>query len=702
MAKMIRQTSFTTGEVDQVTWKRTDINEYLTAAQSLNNAEVGTTGLARKRRGTEFMINATPYATSKSNMYEFVDKNDNYYIVMSAPGHVYVFGAPTTQTQVITIRNNNVVTIRGTNVVAHSEGINFVQDVVTPYLATDLDDIDYTQDNDTLILTHANYAPARIYISSYATSPPTFAFQYLDIYPLPAYDFNTINYNNFNVTLTVALTPPILTFEFTGVGADPGFNNDWIGGQIVGGGVSETSPIGYAIITAVSYSGSGGGTVTFTATVQINFETDPTLYARKGSQYSIKQPAWSAKLGYPAKVVFYQNRLWLANTKALKTTVFGSRINSPINFDVATGRDTDAIIYTIGQSNSGDITWMNGGKQLEIYCENFEFACPQDANSALTPATFSIRQQSSYGASTALKPLTYINDSYYSNKTGKAIINFHFNGVGLTYIASNISAASSHLVKAPNNRALLRGTDSSQDNFIYFLNPSDDTITAFQFANEVKLAALTPITFQDDVSLIDIVTVDNEIFILKFYDLTSTYTIERFNSANLTDSYRTADMESSGLVSGLDMFNGYTVQVVYLNQDFGTYLVVDGEITVDNPQEIADTVFIGLLYDVEIIPMYPFADVAGAPLMKNLSRIYIDYQDSLNFFINGKLVPYQNFADIQAGLPLQPQTDTVVFSPVSGWSRNTKGVNDAIVITQSSPFDLQILAIGYQIEMAVI
>ncbi len=131
-------------------------------------------------------------------------------------------------------------------------------------------------------------------------------------------------------------------------------------------------------------------------------------------------------------------------------------------------------------------------------------------------------------------------------------------------------------------------------------------------------------------------------------------------------------------------------------------MVEGGQITVNNPEEIADTVFVGLLYDVAIIPMYPFADVAAAPFMKNLNRIYVDYFESLDFRINGKLVPYQNFADIQAGLPLQPQTDTAIISPVSGWNRSIKGVNDAVVITQSSPFDLQILAIGYQIEVAVI
>lgn len=53
---------------------------------------------------------------------------------------------------------------------------------------------------------------------------------------------------------------------------------------------------------------------------------------------------------------------------------------------------------------------------------------------------------------------------------------------------------------------LLRSTDLSQDNFIYFLN-SDNTLTAFQFAHEVNLAALTPITFnpknENKVSIVE-------------------------------------------------------------------------------------------------------------------------------------------------------------------------------------------------------
>lgn len=696
MSKMVRQTAFTAGEADEITWKRSDIAEYLTAAQSLLNTEVGTTGLARKRKGTTFRANATGQAVFNSTMYEFVDKNGVYYLVLGSDKFFYVFSVPQPESPVVTYQNYFVIDYTGAQVVYDDETVTFLQAIPTPYDATDLFDIDYSQDNDSLILTSPLWPPGRIYISNY--SPLTFAFQYLDIYPLPSYDFNQINYNATTVTLSVVGST--LTIAFAGLPASAHYTNAWVGGQIVGGGASELAPVGYAIIQTVNQVGT---TVTFTARVQIAFQT--VGYATSGSQYSIRQPTWVNTtgnpygLGYPSKVLYFQNRLWFGNTALLPNTVFGSKLNQPISFDVGTGKDTDAIIYTIGQTNAGSILWLNGGKQLEIYTTNFEFACPQNEEIGLTPSTFSIRQQSSYGSSKILKPQTYLNDSYFVQKTGKAAINFHFTGVGLAYQSTNIAPQSQHLMKNPESRALLRGTDVSQDNFIYFLNAGDDTITAFQFASEIKLAALTPCVFKNGVQLIDICTVENHVYILKYYDLTKQYTIERFDTGIYVDSSESYLMESDGTVRYLDRFNGYTVQVTYLNQDFGQYIVVDGQITVHNPDEIASTVQIGLLYDVEIKPMYPFYSSTSSPFEKQLSRIYIDYYLSLNFFINGKLVQYQNFHEIQQNLPLIPKTGTAIFSPVSGYSRFD---SEAVVITQSSPFDLQILAIGYEIDMAVI
>lgn len=702
MGKMVRQTSFLAGQVDEVTWKRSDIPEYLTAAQSLLNAEVGTTGLAKKRKGTTFRINVTGQAVFTSTMYEFIDKNGVYYIVMGGDKFFYVYTVPNPQEFVIDYNDNFVIDYQGNNVVYNEANVVFYQAIPVDYTQADLFGIDYTQDNDTLIITSPNYPPGRIFIDSY--SPLHFAFEYLDIYPLPAFDFSQINYNNTTVALSgTGLSGSTLTITFTNMpfGAGiPIFTAAWVGGQIVGGGTTELSPIGYGIITSVFQITT---TVAFTVLVQVAFNV--ATYSTVGSQWSIRQPAWVTALGnpyglgYPAKVLYFQNRLWFANTALLPNTVFGSKLNQPISFDVGTGRETDAIIYTIGQTNAGAILWMNGGKQLEIYCSNYEFACPQNEDVGLTPGTFSVRQQSSYGSSTLLKPQTYLNDSYFVQKTGKSLVNFHFTGVGLSYQSTNVAPQSQNLMKNPNNRALLRGSDVSQDNFIYLQNP-DNTLTAFQFATEIKLAALTPVVFKENVQLIDIVAVENFVYILKYYVLTAQFTIERFDNSVFIDSQQSYLMSSNGLVTGLDRLNGYVVQVVYQNQDFGNdYLVTNGEITVRNPDQIIGNVQIGLLYDVEIKPMYPYYSATSAPFEKNLERIYIDYYQSLNFEINGILVQYQNFQDIQLGLPLMPRTDTAIFSPVDGYNRFDP---DAIVITQSSPFDLQILSIGYQLVMAVL
>lgn len=704
---MVRQTSFTTGEVDIVNWKRTDQESlYMSAAQSLQNCEISTTGRVKKRKGTKFLMDVTAYAgvNSNSRMYEFIDKYDRYYLILSANGYFHIFTSGNQEESLVTIDGDTVITIDDEQVVVGDNTLAFVQTITSPLPTTYLNEVDYAQDNDVLIFTHPNLAPFRIYISSY-TSPPTFAWEYLAISVYPSYDFSNIDYNNFDVTYSVA--GDILTFNFINLLSNPGYTSAWVGGQIIGIGASDLQPIGYANIIAVTPW--DGTKVVFTASIQVPFQASG---ATKGSQYDIRQPAFSAALGYPAKVFFYQSRLWFGATATLATTIFGSQINAPLNFDVGVGRDTDAIIAPIGHSNAGRILWINGGKQLEIYTTNFEFVCPQDENSAITPSTITIRDQSAFGISPSFKPLSYLNDSYYISKTGKSFVNFHFDGVGQSYTSTNISLVSEHLIKRPGSRALQRGTDTSQDNFVYMIN-DDNTITIFQFAQEYKLAAFTPMdiinTSEDGstthrISFIDIASINNDIYVLKYYNLTGKFVIETFVDDIKMDGYVIKDMvaeeingEMKGVISDLSMYNGYRIQVLFGNQDMGQADVSGGVAIVENPGELEGVVLVGFLYPVTIKPMYVFSGTNETNYYKNISKIYVDYYQSLNFYVNGVFVPYQTFAQIQAGLGIEPQTGTATVYPVGGWSDFSN-----VTITQNSPYDLQILAIAYQIESAII
>jgi len=669
-AKTIRQTKFSSGEVDITTWKRTDVEEYLTAAQSLLNMEVGTTLLAKKCKGTLFQGNVTSYVDPNSNIYEFIDENFNFYLVMTA---------------------NTKIEIFKTNPLAHYQTITG-----TPYLSSDLDSIDTDQDNDILIMSHIKYPPARLYISTYPTpTTPTFAYQVLNIQPFPSYDFSEVQYNNYAVTY--AISGNTLIFTITAPSGPTGFTTDWIGGQIIGEGNNVSQPLGYANIIGITNTGSQ---TVFDATIQVPFLASG--FPVVGSQYSIRQPAWSATLGWPAKVLFYQNRLWLAATLKQPTGIFGSAINAPINYDVGLGTDIDAIVYAIS-GKIGSILWLNGGKQLEIYTSNLEFVCPQDQNAALTPGTFAVRQQSAFGCSSIVKPIAYLNDSYFITKTGKSIVNFSFDGVGLSYSAKNVSVQSSHLVKNPTARALVRGDSTSQDNFIYYLNP-DYTLTTFQFAHEEKLAALTPRDFNSDtanpVTIIDIETIQNQVYILKKLNLNGNYIIEIMDDNYRQDSSQVLTLPESGIISGLTDFIGYKVGVYYAGQDFGTYVVDNaGQITVNNPPQLLGQVAtVGMYYNCNITPMYIFAGNPGSNYFKDISRIFVDYINTVNFQIGGVQVPYLFYTNQNnVGLTLVPQTGTAEVNLTLGWDQF-----QTFTISQYGPFDLQITGIAYEVDAQII
>ncbi|WP_218814585.1 hypothetical protein [Rickettsiella endosymbiont of Dermanyssus gallinae] len=654
--ELIRQAMFSSGEIDAIHYHRTDFKDYLTAAQSLLNVEVGTTGLAKKRKGTKFLLQ-THNHDPNSKLYGFQDKNNHFYILLSLDKQFDVY------------KINN------------DESLSYYQTLTTPYLSADLDGIDYTLDNDSLILVHGKYPPARITIKDYANT--VFTYEVLNLYPLPAYDFGDVDYSKAKIALST--TNQVITATVYGVI----FDSSWIGGELIGAGTSEFSPIGYGIITAVRIA---SGNTVFTANEIVPFKTGDTT----GTRFSIRKPAFSAVLGYPSRVLYYQNRLWFANTATLSNTLFGSRINAPVNFDVGTGQDTDAIIYTLGQSDSGGIVWMNSGKQLEVYTANYEFVAPQEQNVGLTPSTFSIRQQSAYGVSEKLKPLSYLNDSYYLNKTGNAIINFRFQGIGQSYLASNISQASSHLVKNPTKAVLLRGTDTSQDNFIYFLNP-DHSITVFQFAHEINLAALTPISVQEQVQIQDIVSINNTIYLLKIYGNSQQTVLEKMDENVKIDGYEIKQLPESGLIEGLNRFEDISVQVIFNNQDYGIYPVKEGKIQVNNLEKNSGACFVGLLYPVEIRPMYFYAGSSHADLMKQTTKIYVEYFQSLNFYINDQLVNYQVFTDIQQGKNLTTRSGTAITVPILGWNRDK-----TFVIKQNAPFDLNITAIAYQVTATMI
>ncbi len=666
----IRQDVFSVGEVDEINFNETSSALYLKSLKSALNFLITDTGKATKRTGFK-NINSL----SSEPVGALITPNTRLFNFLAADGQYYIIFATNLLFSFYKISTNA-----------------FVAPVVTPYTEAQLGDLQATNGENNIIFVHPEHIPARLdeIAGVFSYLPFVFAVQ-------PSFDFGKVVYNPSTAVMAGGTTA---TFTLTLASPAPAFTADWIGGIVIGGGANANDPIGYGIITSVAVA----VTTIIKGTVKIQFKDVLLAAGFKGSDYSIRQPVFTTALGFPGSVIFYQNRIWFGNTKSLKNTMFGSKINQFDNFDVGVGNPPDAIVYTIGDTNTGEIIFLNAGKQIEIYTRNIEYVAPQPQGEALTPSTFSIRPQSSYGVSDLCEPISYENDSYFIGRGGKSLFRFQFQGLGEAYLAENISVASAHLIKQPRRRAIVQSTVNSQENYLFYLNP-DSTLTVYQFSDIANINAFTPlqvgngiatgdIIIGDSVLVFDIIDVDNKIYMLVSLPQSLKFILVRFDEDVYHDFYQVKNLPLNGIVTGLTDYEGYTVSVAFNGQDFGDYKVAGGSITVVIPPSfVPGDSTIGFTYDAELKPLSIFDGERLTDAFKKTSYVYVDFFQTIDFRLNGKLVPYQTFAEIQAGDPLMPKTGRVRLGTGNGYQ-----LTEDVTISQSTPLSLTILAISYQVE----
>ena len=387
-------------------------------------------------------------------------------------------------------------------------------------------------------------------------------------------------------------------------------------------------------------------------------------------------------------MAFYQNRLWYGNLPILPLTVFGSQENTPDNFDVGVENPADAIIETLSNSTLKKILFLNAGKELEIYTPVQDSVAPQEPDQGLQAANFTVRSQSAFGCYSGVKPRTYMNDSYFVLTGGKGLIRYHFTGVGESYQASNVSIATD-LVNEPDTSAIVKLEDESQ-NMLLVLKNSDNTCTVFQTNEEIPLDAFTYWNFPDNVIILDILGFDNQLVALVQLSGTNTYLLMKYDtSSSYLDVQMDATMNASGVVTGLTIFEGYEVTVVYQGQDYGTKTVVSGQVTVD-PHGNSGTVQVGFLYNWRVESMPIFLDEESVDIPKKVSKIYVEFYNSLGFTINGYSRGWYPYTQIQAGNPPTPFSGTIEIGSSLGYA-----VNQSIVLEQLAPFPITILGFSY-------
>lgn len=665
------QYSFNAGQVDRVFYRRVEEALYWQSAKRLENFFVTSQGNALKRNGTVQNTNVTTNVAGQGNVKFFTR---------------YIYSPTNSLIRVAILLVNNTLFIG-----AYGKPITFQTVGLSDYTITQAQEASFIVVKNSIVILHKEIAPHRIVYNGTTFSQSLFEFS-----QQPTFDLEDVDYSQSVVTVTAGATisdPVTILFTGTPWGATP---TEFIGGVIVGPGPDKDSPFGTGIIENVTIVGSD---TQFDITASRVFSPSSGSVSFKGSNFSVQKVIFTDALGYPSIGGFFQSRLWLGGHPAVPITVFGSMLGTQNNFNVGVGDPTDAIAYTSDIQGTGNFVHFSVGKHFEIFATEAELSVSSNSNGGLSQSTMDLKYQTGFKISLACPPVNFQNYTFFAGSDGKSIYSFRQTIAGEdTYTTKCESLFSSSLISNPQKLVAFFGVAGSSI-MLAVLN-DDNSLVIFQLSQPLNIAGWTPYTVIDDVTILDIDSDGTSLLFLTKYQKTQTYMLESLDlsAQSFVDSAIAVSLPVSSTpatITGLEVFNGYTVSVGNAQEHLGDYLVAGGEITLNNAVEHAFEGFVGFFYVPVLEPM-DLVEVANYNYaFKAVNTVYVDYQDSLAIIVNGQEIPYQNFESIESGAQLSLQSGTFELFDQKGWERF-----QSIVITQTKPVRMEIISLAYSINNA--
>lgn len=253
------------------------------------------------------------------------------------------------------------------------------------YSEADLDNIQYSQLNDIIWLSHKDKPPQQL-VRSAATSwaISNFAFK-----GGPFLDDNltatTITPSATAGTINLTVSPTTANLFTVSASTLGHVNSYWkIGGLAQTSATTGLQEEGYVQITYVTNS------YTATATVIKNLKaTTATTDWAEG--------AWSAVRGYPACVTFHERRLWFARTNYEPQKAWASKVFKYDDFALDTEADDDALNLALASNESNEIQWISSSKSLIAGSYGGNFIVGSGSAELTTPNNVSASNQINVG-----------------------------------------------------------------------------------------------------------------------------------------------------------------------------------------------------------------------------------------------------------------------------------------------------------------
>ena len=656
--------SFNGGEWSGEIWGRSDIQKYPNAAKKQKNFISLPSGMLKSRPGTRFV------SSTKDNLI----------------ARIIPFEFSRLQAYILEFTNFKMRVFKDNGIVEIIPGTPY--EATSPYSEIQIANIKYAQSNDVLYIVHPSLRPKKLTRTGHAI----WTFSDIQFIDGPYLDINSS---------PTTLTPSAITGAITITASSNLFVSTDVGRLVR---IKNGATWGWAEITA------------YTSATQVSANVKGDFAAATATK-EWRLGAWSDTTGWPSVVVFYERRIFYANSTTQPQTLWGSVTDDFENFAPSKTDGvvvaSNALTYTIDDNQVHNIQWLVSSERLMIGTASAEFiAQASTLNEGLTPNNITIRSKSRIGSADVM-PVLIDQSIIYVQTAARSMYELIFENFDSPTNSVEMSIFSNHLLTS----GVREITYQKRPWSLLWGCCHDGRLFAATFVKDQQVLAFHdhPIGGKN-VKVISVACIPNETGNQLWL------VVERFINGNvvryveyMTDDYLPKDkndksgfvfMDSSleyngapvSLIYGLGHLKGESVQILADGAAHADQIVaIDGSLNINRK---ASRIQIGLKTEsiFETLDLEPLGQFGSTLIQKKrINKLAIVLFNSLGGKINNEDINY-NVMYRSPSMPMDYSpplfTGKILISMPVGYSDL-----QSVTIKRDQPLPLNILAISPSINI---
>ena len=616
------KTNFTAGELAPELLGRADLRAFENGARRLRNVVIQPTGGVARRPG----LHHVAILPGMARLLPFEFNTEQTYLMVLTDGKLAVYAADLK-----------------------------IAELIAPWTETMLPQIGFTQNADTLLLTHPDMHPQKVQRGNASWSITPWSFTQEAFFRFAAPEV-TLTPSALNGTITISASAPAFAVEHIGVRLR-------IGGKRV-------------LVSAVNSPS------TIIATVE------QALTATTATK-DWDEAAFSAARGWPITCCFHQDRLVIGGSRDLPNRLWMSRTGDLFNFDPGAGLDDEAIAFSLLSDQVNAIRGVFSGQHLQLFTSGAEWMVTGDP---LTPANIQINRQTRVGSPVdrLVPPVDVDGSTLFVSRGGQGVYEFAYTQVQQAYQANDLAILGRHLIKAP------RAMAYDQRARLLHLVMEDGALATLTLYRAEQVTAWT--RQETNGAFLTITEVEGTLWCV--IERAGGIALERFEDGLMQDAALTGtSITPKSTWTGLAHLNGREVSILADGAVRPNMIVANGAVTLNAP---ATQVAIGIAFTHEIEPLpadliTPNGSATGpSRLVAVTFRLLETPALNVDLGQGARAVPFRRFNNDHFDAPLMPFTGDASLRGL-GWRRDR--LAPLWRITGDAPLPLTLLSVTTEIRM---